>query len=165
MLHTYATFYRYTFGKGGMKVEHSILVYGLSSEQVGQVIWAAEQNQLGEVWQTDIATDIIATNYFAAIINFAALSAEEKGLIFNYYSMIQTPLTKMEQEQILKSHGEQILFELLHLKSTESSLMIAYNLSDVEKMDIPLHFVCRDAWYRNQEDLRLQFMAHRALSS
>jgi hypothetical protein len=49
-------------------MENSILVYGLSSEQKEQVNWAAKQNQLGGQGETDIATDIIATNLLVPLL-------------------------------------------------------------------------------------------------
>ncbi len=157
-MNTSATFYRYNFDKGGVKVKNSILVYGLSSEQIEEVVWAAKQNQLGEVWDTDVATDIIATNYFSAFINFAALCADEKEMIFEYYNEIQTPLTQLERKRILKSHGERLLFDLINLKLHSFPLIISFNLSEFEQRSIPNCFLIRDVWYHNKENICLDLI-------
>ena len=115
-------------------MDNSILVYGLSSEQIEQVMWAAEQNNLGEVWETDIAADIVATYYFAAVINFAALDHGEKEMVFDYYTQIQTPISKERREEIMReSDFEETLTIIETVEDIESPLIIALNLSDSEK--------------------------------
>jgi hypothetical protein len=139
-------------------MDNSILVYGFSSEQIEQVTWAAEQNNLGEVWETDIAADIVATNYFAAVINFAVLNHSEKEMVFEYYNEIQTPLTKLERKHILKTHGEQLLFDLINIRSQKFPLIVALNLSAFEKRRSPVCFISRDEWYQSREELCQDFL-------
>lgn len=112
------------------------------------------------MWETDTATDIIATNYFAAFINFATLSAVEIEMIFEYFNQIQTPLNKLERKQILKSQGEHLLFDLINLKFHSSPLIYALNLSEFQKKNSPTCFICNDYWFQNRDDLYLNFTEH-----
>ncbi len=142
-------------------MDNSILVYGLSSEQIEQVMWAAGQNNLDEVWETDIAADIVATNYFAAVINFAVLNHSEKAMVFDFYTQIETPLTKNQREEILgESDGEEILTLIEIVENIKSPLIIALNLTDEEKNLSPHCFLCIEAWYKDRNDICQDFMNH-----